>query len=391
MCVLVRLSVGLVCVHARPLLVSPVHAAKLFNIPSLHYGWNRDPRPKDWHEAGGGKAHNQVMEMFITFVKTCFSMSSFAPDHNLLIRDELASEQMTAHASNKPANHDDPTAVEHDIEKEQAADDIHEPSTEQTKAKKKKSKKGTKHSKEMKGDEDNSPPARCTKTKPTDANETPQMEGNLSDSARVTNMVSSLSAAPNPPPIEHPAFLKNIDPALQQHLAYFAKPVHATGGLNNCGGWMEDSNDFPQCRGQEGEGEEQRGGPAEKNIDDGEDLGGDMTNSPPFPLMAADLPLLDRSIWPPWFKDLAEYLKRYDLGDWWKDTLRCWMVWEGQVGFNDNKGKGAKYGLQLMGRPPAVAEWIKNYHRINPTIPAEDICEFADSCWNWWKVIQPKW
>ena len=30
-CVLVGLSVGLVCVHTRPLLVSPVHAAKLFN------------------------------------------------------------------------------------------------------------------------------------------------------------------------------------------------------------------------------------------------------------------------------------------------------------------------------------------------------------------------
>ncbi len=34
MCVLVGLSVGLVCVHARPLLVSPVHAAKLFSAMS---------------------------------------------------------------------------------------------------------------------------------------------------------------------------------------------------------------------------------------------------------------------------------------------------------------------------------------------------------------------
>ncbi len=78
------------------------------DIPSLHYGWNRDPRPKDWCKAGGGKAHNQVMEMFIAFVKTCFSMSSFKPNCNLLIRDELAPEQMTAYASNKPANPDDP-------------------------------------------------------------------------------------------------------------------------------------------------------------------------------------------------------------------------------------------------------------------------------------------
>lgn len=315
------------------------------DVPSLHYGWNRDPRPKDWHEAGGGKAHDQVMEMFIAFAKTCFSTSSFVPDRNLLIRDELAPEQMTAHASNKPVNPDDPTAVEHDIEKEQAVDDVHEPSTEQTKAKKK-SKKGTKCSKETKGDEDNSPPTKHAKTKPMDANETPQMEGDLSDSARVTNVASSSSAAPNPPPIEHPAFLENIDPTLQQHLAHFAKPVHATGGSNDCGGRMEDSNDFLQCREQEGEGEEQRGGPTEKNIDDGEDLGGnrddrgglteknidngdlggDMTNSPPFPLTAADLLPLDRPIWPPWFKDLAEYLERYDLGDRWKDTLRCWMV-----------------------------------------------------------------
>ncbi len=42
MCVLVGLSVGLVCVHARPLLVSPVHATKLFNV----YQWIRvDQRP----------------------------------------------------------------------------------------------------------------------------------------------------------------------------------------------------------------------------------------------------------------------------------------------------------------------------------------------------------
>ncbi len=31
-CVLVGLSVGLVCVHARPLLVSLVHAVKLFTV-----------------------------------------------------------------------------------------------------------------------------------------------------------------------------------------------------------------------------------------------------------------------------------------------------------------------------------------------------------------------
>ncbi len=31
-CVLVGLSVGLVCVHARPHLVSPVHTMKLFNM-----------------------------------------------------------------------------------------------------------------------------------------------------------------------------------------------------------------------------------------------------------------------------------------------------------------------------------------------------------------------
>lgn len=297
------------------------------DIPSLHYGWNRDPRPKDWCEAGGGKVHNQVMEMFIAFVKTCFSMSSFKPNRNLLIRDELASEQMTAHASNKPANPDDPTAVECDIEKEQAVDDIHKPSMEQTKAKKKKSKKGTKCSKEMKGDEDNSPPTKHAKTKLADTNETLQMEGDLPDLARVTNVGSSLSATPNPPPIEHPAFFENIDPALQQHLVHFAKPVHAMGGSNDCGGQMEDSNNFPQCRGEEGE--EQRGGPTEKNIDNGEDLGGneddrgsptekniddgdlggDMTNSLPFPLMAANVPLLDRSIWPLGFKDLAEYLE----------------------------------------------------------------------------------
>ncbi len=37
-CVLVGLSVGLVCVHARLLFVSPVHAAKLFNARSVSKG-----------------------------------------------------------------------------------------------------------------------------------------------------------------------------------------------------------------------------------------------------------------------------------------------------------------------------------------------------------------
>ncbi len=155
---------------------------------------------------------------------------------------------------------------------------------------------------------------------------------------------------------------------------------------------MEDSNNFPQCRGEEGE--EQRGGPTEKNIDNGEDLGGneddrgsptekniddgdlggDMTNSLPFPLMAANVPLLDRSIWPLGFKDLAEYLERYNLGHTWMlDGL-------GRMGrIQQQQGQGSKIWTALTGCLPAVTEWIKSYHRINLTILAEDIHKYANS------------
>ncbi len=42
-------------------------------ISRLHYGYNRDARPKDWVHAGGGKVHQHAMDLFIAFVRTCFS------------------------------------------------------------------------------------------------------------------------------------------------------------------------------------------------------------------------------------------------------------------------------------------------------------------------------
>lgn len=142
---------------------------------------------------------------------------------------------------------------------------------------------------------------------------------------------SSSSAMPSDPsnPL-NPAFLPNIDPSLQQHLAHFALPVGHSGllpchhydslllgGLKDRDEREQIKNDplHPEQRGQDGKvklrDEEM------ENINEGGTLGGDMsstTNSPLFPLTATDLLLLDRATWPPWFAVLAEYLKWYDLG-----------------------------------------------------------------------------
>ncbi|KAK0430106.1 hypothetical protein EV421DRAFT_1744482 [Armillaria borealis] len=66
--------------------------------------------------------------------------------------------------------------------------------------------------------------------------------------------------------------------------------------------------------------------------------------TPPFPLTAADLPLLERECWNKWFEELKMYLERYKLG---------------RGGFKDLKR--AKHRLLLTSCPAKVATWIKFY------------------------------
>ncbi len=220
---------------------------------------------------------------------------------------------------------------------------------------------------------------------------------NGNNSPVTPNDVASLSLAmpSDPSNPSNPAFLPNIDPSLQQHLAHFALPAGHSGPLlrhhydslllggPKDGDEREQINDdplHPEQRGQDGEVELRD--EEMENIDKGRTLGGDMsstTNSPLFPLTATDLPLLDRAMWPPWFVALAEYLEWYNLRARWKDTLGCWMVWEGRAKFEELKG--GKYGLPPMGCPPVVTEWIKNYHRITLAISTAEIRDFADQWW----------
>ncbi|SJL16804.1 uncharacterized protein ARMOST_20333 [Armillaria ostoyae] len=65
--------------------VIPMAALTPEEVARLNYGWNKDPRPKDWCDASGGKGHSKAMELFVVFAKTCYTP-----------------EEMRAHAIEKP-------------------------------------------------------------------------------------------------------------------------------------------------------------------------------------------------------------------------------------------------------------------------------------------------
>ncbi len=88
MCVLVGLSVGLVCVHARPLLVSPVHAAKLFS----GYARMLDcqlPQVIQWHENPTVRLPGFKDDQYQNFVRYA---KNFMVDKGKLYRCDIKSE-----------------------------------------------------------------------------------------------------------------------------------------------------------------------------------------------------------------------------------------------------------------------------------------------------------
>ncbi|PBK83333.1 hypothetical protein ARMGADRAFT_1089445 [Armillaria gallica] len=201
---------------AYPWAHTQVKEARSMLSHDLHYGWNKDPRPKDWHEVGRGKAHDQAMEMFVRFAKTCFSP-----------------EQMSAQSFQKSTELEDLDTKEDKVEvsnNEAPANEAEEPSPNKSKSKKKRERKGSKRSKQPKGntkgegegeDEDNAGlPAKCAKTH---ANEGNNLENGNNSPITPNDAASSSSAMPSDP--SNPVFLLNIDPSLQQHLAHFALPA----------------------------------------------------------------------------------------------------------------------------------------------------------------------
>lgn len=124
---------------------------------------------------------------------------------------------------------------------------------------------------------------------------------------------------------------------------------------------------------------------------EGPDPGDGMSEngSPPFPLIALDMHLLDQTPWSKWMKNLMENLEEHDLGPQWKNVLGCLTVWEGRATFKELKGGG--FCLSSAGWPAKVEAWIKNCYQKGTDIPKEVVHEFANTWWSWWKLLQLRW
>ncbi|KAK0235661.1 hypothetical protein EDD85DRAFT_791122 [Armillaria nabsnona] len=322
----------------------------------LNYGWNCDPRPKDWSDAGRGKAHDKVMAKFIAFAKTCFKPKE------------------------TPANLD-PTAAslkEHVIKSDTESGE-----------KKNKRKKRAKRAKESTGS-----PCSAKKSKMRVLQDVTNTSG-MSTTGDKTNEVEGRKSALKKASAVTPAkddnavdsevmggeWPENLDPALQQEMIYFMLPPRNDGHsrMDREDVEMPDgsgnviipssSNDPLQDEHIRTDGEDvERPDGSNNDVDPSSssalnngvpsDNGGDLH----FPLTIADVILLERKRWPKWFGDLVAYLEGYDHGVRWKDVLGCLMVWEGRRGFKDLKG--AKHGLLPTGCPTEVGPWIKNYREL---------------------------
>ncbi|PBK66645.1 hypothetical protein ARMSODRAFT_1021094 [Armillaria solidipes] len=311
---------------------------------SLNYGWNRDPRPKDWSLAGGGKGHTQAMELFVGFTQTCFTADE--------IRARAMDKPVETEASSSSGSHSAQDKAVDEAEAEAVTEAEADAATEIEGEKKKPKRPKTKALEDV-------------TNKATPASEPQKKKGPTPSNKRMSS---------SPP--RSAELLPNIDPALQQHLDHFA------GGPND-GMIAQDSprvsphpsSPVPPAAPSSPASAAAASQPVRTNLS--------MT-TPPFPLTAADLALLNRAIWPEWFAELIEYLEGYKLGERWNDVLGCLMVWEGRGGFRDLKGAKHRHLSE-------VASWIKFYQRTHPEIMQAGLWRFADEWWSWWKRMQPAW
>lgn len=54
----------------------------------------------------------------------------------------------------------------------------------------------------------------------------------------------------------------------------------------------------------------------------------------------------------------------------------------------DTKGRAT---FAATGRPEQIAWWLKRARKVDPPIEEDEIEDFGEQWWVWWKALQPKW
>ncbi|GJF00550.1 hypothetical protein PsYK624_168430 [Phanerochaete sordida] len=90
--------------------------------------------------------------------------------------------------------------------------------------------------------------------------------------------------------------------------------------------------------------------------------------------------------WPEWLDAGYTYLSSAKLGERFERALVAWTEVERQQSF-ETKGS-----LPTEGRPSQVGFWMGHQRRVYAkTPPIDDVREFANQWWAWWRGMQPAW
>ncbi|PBK63850.1 hypothetical protein ARMSODRAFT_893784 [Armillaria solidipes] len=91
---------------------------------------------------------------------------------------------------------------------------------------------------------------------------------------------------------------------------------------------------------------------------------------------------------PQWFVLAYNAFAAGGLGSTYGDLLTTFATLEKTLGFQQ-----VRMGLQAKGRPELLSFWVGRgrMKRAMPVLKMEDIPEFRDTWWAWWRSLQPGW
>ncbi|PBK65020.1 hypothetical protein ARMSODRAFT_868894, partial [Armillaria solidipes] len=91
---------------------------------------------------------------------------------------------------------------------------------------------------------------------------------------------------------------------------------------------------------------------------------------------------------PQWFVLAYNVFVAGGLGSTYGDLLTTFATLEKTLGFQQ-----VRMGLQVKGRPELLSFWVGRgrMKRAMPVLKMEDIPEFCDTWWAWWRSLQPGW
>ncbi|KAK0488276.1 hypothetical protein EDD18DRAFT_1110253 [Armillaria luteobubalina] len=258
-----------------------------------------DLRPKDWSEVGGGKGHDQAMELFMGFARSCFTPQEMRACA-LKVPDSPASVEKTIVGIVGMDN--DSVVVEAGVE------------PEGSKKKCKKRLKKMKATGEKENDNAILPPTKCVKTMGLQDVSNSVMPVNICEYVSVHDKDDPMDVPSNSEELQLEALelLPNINPVLQQLSDHPVNITHLSSSVDPSSAMLNEirnGTDSPKSATSEL--------PSSPTIfpllpaPNAEPIIGLI---PLFPVTVADLTLLDRDVWPEWFEGLMEYLEGYDLG-----------------------------------------------------------------------------